>query len=256
MIDKTAIIGENVVVDDSTKIGPYCIIKDNVKIGKNNKIASHVVIEGNTEIGDDNTIFQFASIGSVPQDLKYKGEDTKLLIGNNNIIREYATFNPGTVTGNHITVVGDSNLFMMSTHVAHDCIIGNHAILANHATLAGHVEIQDFAILGGLCAIHQFTKIGESALISGGTMVVQDIPPYLITSGDRAEIYGINKIGLERRGFSKEEIENVKKAYKIVYRSKLTIKNAIEKIKSDINNSPIVEKFIEFILNSKRGITR
>ncbi|MHB1678953.1 MAG: acyl-ACP--UDP-N-acetylglucosamine O-acyltransferase [bacterium] len=256
MIDKTAIIGENATVDDSTSIGPYCVIKDNVKIGKNNKIASHVVIEGNTEIGDNNRIFQFASIGSVPQDLKYKGENTRLIIGSNNIIREYATFNPGTITGNSVTVIGDFNLFMMSTHVAHDCVIGNYAILANHATLAGHVEINDFAILGGLCAVHQFTKIGESALISGGTMVVQDIPPYLIASGDRARIYGINKIGLERRSFSKEEIDDVKNAYKIVYRSKLTIKNAINKIKSEINTTPIVEKFIEFILNSKRGITR
>ncbi len=256
MIDKTAIIGENVTVDDSTNIGPYCVIKDNVKIGKNNKIASHVVIEGNTEIGDNNIIFQFASIGSVPQDLKYKGENTRLIIGSNNIIREYATFNPGTVTGNSVTVIGNFNLFMMSIHIAHDCIVGNYAILANHATLAGHVEINDFAILGGLCAVHQFTKIGESALISGGTMVVQDIPPYLIASGDRARIYGINKIGLERRGFSKEEIDDVKNAYKIVYRSKLTIKNAINKIKSEINTTPIVEKFIEFILNSKRGITR
>ncbi|MHB8281489.1 MAG: acyl-ACP--UDP-N-acetylglucosamine O-acyltransferase [bacterium] len=256
MIDKTAIIGENVTLDNSTDVGPYCVIKDYVKIGKNNKIASHVVIEGNTEIGDNNKIFQFASIGSVPQDLKYKGENTRLIIGSNNIIREYATFNPGTITGNSVTVIGDFNLFMMSTHVAHDCVIGNYAILANHATLAGHVEINDFAILGGLCAIHQFTKIGESALISGGTMVVQDIPPYLIASGDRARIYGINKIGLERRGFSKEEIDDVKNAYKIVYRSKLTIKNAISKIKSEINTNPIVEKFIEFILNSKRGITR
>ncbi|MHB1646103.1 MAG: acyl-ACP--UDP-N-acetylglucosamine O-acyltransferase [Candidatus Acididesulfobacter diazotrophicus] len=256
MIDKTAIIGENVTVDNSTDVGPYCIIKDYVKIGKNNKIASHVVIEGNTEIGNNNKIFQFASIGSVPQDLKYKGENTKLIIGSNNIIREYATFNPGTITGNSATVIGDFNLFMMSTHVAHDCVIGNYAILANHATLAGHVEINDFAILGGLCAVHQFTKIGESALISGGTMVVQDIPPYLIASGDRARIYGINKIGLERRGFLKEEIDAIKNAYKIVYRSKLTIKNAISKIKSEINTNTIVEKFIEFILNSKRGITR
>jgi UDP-N-acetylglucosamine acyltransferase len=256
MIDKTAIIGENVTIDNSTDVGPYCVIKDYVKIGKNNKIASHVVIEGNTEIGDNNKIFQFASIGSVPQDLKYKGENTRLIIGSNNIIREYATFNPGTITGNSITVIGDFNLFMMSTHVAHDCVIGNYAILANHATLAGHVEINDFAILGGLCAVHQFTKIGESVLISGGTMVVQDIPPYLIASGDRARIYGINKIGLERRGFSKEEIDDIKNAYKIVYRSKLTIKNAINKIKSEININPIVEKFIGFILNSKRGITR
>jgi UDP-N-acetylglucosamine acyltransferase len=256
MIDKTAIIEDSAIIDESTDIGPYTIVRGKVKIGKNNKIGPHVVIEGNTEIGDNNNIFQFASIGSIPQDLKYKGEDTKLIIGNNNIIREYATFNPGTILGNGETIIGDCNLFMMSIHVAHDCVIGNHNILANHATLAGHIEIESYAILGGLCAIHQFTRIGESVLIAGGSMVVQDIPPYLIASGDRAKIYGINRIGLERRGFSKEEIDVIKNAYKIVYRSKLTIKNAIEKIKKEISYSRTVENFTNFILNSKRGITR
>lgn len=256
MIDKTAIISPGVKIEDSTNIGAYCIIKDGVKIGKNNRIASHVVIEGNTQIGDNNKIFQFASIGSPPQDLKYKGEDTKLIIGNNNIIREYVTMNPGTVTGNGVTTVGDSNLFMMHVHIAHDCVIRNHTILANNATLAGHIEIQDYVILGGLCAIHQFVKIGESALIAGGSMVVQDIPPYLVASGDRAKIYGINRIGLERRGFSKEEIEKIKDAFKILYRSKVTLKIAMERIKREIGETDQIKKFIEFISNSKRGITR
>ncbi|MHB1660884.1 MAG: acyl-ACP--UDP-N-acetylglucosamine O-acyltransferase [bacterium] len=256
MIDKTAIISPGVKIGDSTDIGPYCIIKDGVKIGKNNQIASHVVIEGNTQIGDNNKIFQFASIGSVPQDLKYKGEDTKLIIGNNNIIREYVTMNPGTVTGNGVTTVGDSNLFMMHVHIAHDCIIGNRTVLANNATLAGHIEIQDYVILGGLCAIHQFVKIGESALIAGGSMVVQDIPPYLVASGDRAKIYGINRIGLERRGFTKEEIEKIKNAFKILYRSKVTLKIAVERIEREIGETDKIKKFVEFISNSKRGITR
>jgi UDP-N-acetylglucosamine acyltransferase len=256
MIDKTAIISPGVKIGDSTDIGPYCIIKDGVKIGKNNQIASHVVIEGNTQIGDNNKIFQFASIGSVPQDLKYKGEDTKLIIGNNNIIREYVTMNPGTVTGNGVTTVGDFNLFMMHVHIAHDCIIGNRVVLANNATLAGHIEIQDYVILGGLCAIHQFVKIGESALIAGGSMVVQDIPPYLVASGDRAKIYGINRIGLERRGFTKEEIEKIKNAFKILYRSKVTLKIAVERIEREIGEADKIKKFVEFISNSKRGITR
>jgi len=256
MIDKTAIIYPGAEIDDSTDVGPYSIIKGGVQIGKNNIIASHVVIEGNTRIGDGNKIFQFASIGSVPQDLKYKGEDTKLVIGNNNIIREYVTMNPGTVTGNGITVVGDSNLFMMHVHIAHDCIIGNRNIFANNATLAGHIEIQDYVILGGLCAIHQFVRIGESALIAGGSMVVQDIPPYLVASGDRAKIYGINRIGLERRGFTKEEIEKIKNAYKILYRSKVTVKIAIENIKKEIGMTDKIEKFTSFISASKRGITR
>ncbi len=256
MIDKTAIIYPGASVDVSTDIGPYTVVKSGGRIGKNNKIASHVVIEGNTEIGDNNTIFQFASIGSAPQDLKYKGEDTKLVIGNNNIIREYVTMNPGTVTGNGITVVGNHNLFMMHVHIAHDCIIGNRAVLANNATLAGHIEIQDYAILGGLCAIHQFVRIGESALIAGGSMVVQDIPPYTIASGDRARIYGINRIGLKRRGFTKEEIETIKNAFKILYRSKVTVKIAAEKITREMGGQDKVKKFVDFVLNSKRGITR
>ncbi len=256
MIDKTAIIYEGAQIDDSTDIGPYTVIKPNVKIGRNNKIASHVVIEGNTTIGDNNKIFQFASIGSIPQDLKYKGENTKLVIGNNNTIREYATFNIGTVTGGGVTAVGDYNLFMMHVHVAHDCIIGSHTIFANNATLAGHIEIHDYALLGGICAIHQFVRVGESALIAGGSMVVQDVPPYLIASGDRAKIYGVNRIGLERRGFSKKEINNIKNAFKIVYRSKVTAKIAIEKISSEITDSDKTEKFTDFIKKSKRGITR
>lgn len=256
MIDKTAIIYEGAQIDDSTDIGPYTVIKGDVAIGKNNKIASHVVIEGNTTIGDNNKIFQFASIGSVPQDLKYKGENTRLVIGNNNTIREYATFNIGTVAGGGITAVGDSNLFMMHVHVAHDCIIGSHTVLANNATLAGHIEIHDYAILGGICAIHQFVRVGESALIAGGSMVVQDIPPYLVASGDRAKIYGINRIGLERRCFSKEEINDIKNAFKIVYRSKVTAKIAIERINSEIKSSDKIKKFADFIKKSKRGITR
>ncbi len=256
MIDKTAIIYPGAVIDESTEVGPYTIIKGGVKIGKNNQIAPHVVIEGNTTIGDGNKIFQFASIGSVPQDLKYKGEDTKLIIGDNNIIREYVTMNPGTVTGNGVTVVGDGNLLMMHVHIAHDCTIGNRNIFANNATLAGHIEVENFAILGGLCAVHQFVRIGESALIAGGSMVVQDIPPYLVASGDRAKIYGINRIGLERRGFTKEEIEQIKNAYKIVYRSKSTVKIAIEKIEQEIGKTEKIEKFTSFIADSKRGITR
>ncbi len=256
MFDKTAIIYPGAEIDESTEIGPFCVIKDRVKIGRNNKIASHVVIEGNTEIGDGNKIFQFASIGSVPQDLKYKGEDTKLIIGNNNIIREYVTMNPGTVTGNEVTTIGSDNLFMMHVHVAHDCIIGNKNILANNATLAGHIEIQDYVILGGLCAVHQFVRIGESALIAGGSMVVQDIPPYLVASGDRAKIYGINRIGLERRGFPKEDIEKIKNAYKILYRSKVTAKVAVDRINEELGKTDKIEKFTTFIVKSKRGITR
>ncbi len=256
MIDKTAIISDTSRIDESTDIGPYCVIKGNVRIGKNNRIASHVVIEGNTVIGNNNKIFQFASIGSIPQDLKYKGENTELIIGDNNVIREYATFNPGTKGGGGVTVIGNGNLFMMSIHIAHDCVIGNHTIFANHATLAGHVKVHDFAILGGLCAIHQYTTIGESALIAGGAMVVQDVPPFLIASGDRARIYGINRVGLERRNFSKKDIDAIKNAYKIVYRLKLTIKNAVEKIAQEIGYSENIEKFTGFILNSKRGITR
>lgn len=256
MIDKTAIIYPGARIGKTTEVGPYTVIKDGVIIGENNKIASHVVIEGNTVIGDNNHIFQFASIGSIPQDLKYKGEDTRLIIGNGNSIREYVTINIGTVTGRGITEIGNHNLFMMHSHIAHDCVIGNYSVFANNATLAGHIEIEDHVILGGLCAIHQFVRIGESALISGGAMVVQDIPPYLIASGDRAKVFGINKIGLERRGFSKEDIDMVKRAYKILYKSNATAKSAVETIRREFTGNGKIERFAAFVEKSERGIAR
>ncbi|MCL4139356.1 UNVERIFIED_CONTAM: hypothetical protein GTU68_039304, partial [Idotea baltica] len=202
-IHSTAIIHEGASLGEGTEVGPYSVIGSKVKLGKNNIIKSHVVIEGNTEIGDENTFFQFASVGAAPQDLKFHGEDSKLIIGNKNTIREYVTLQPGTEGGGMLTSIGDQNLFMASSHVGHDCKVGNANVIANSVALAGHVTIHDFVIMGGLSAVHQFVRIGDSSMISGGSMVIKDIPPFSIAQGDRASLVGINKIGLERRGFSK-----------------------------------------------------
>lgn len=256
MIHPTAIVHEDAQVADDVEIGPYAIIGEHVTIGSGTTIGPHTVIEGWTEIGCDNRIFQFASIGAAPQDLKYRGEKAVLKIGDRNTVREFATLHRGTADGGGETVVGNDNLFMAYSHVAHDCILGNQVILANGATLAGHVEVDDFAILGGLCAVHQFTRIGSHVMISGGSMVTQDVPPFSIAQGDRAKTVGINQIGLKRRGFSEEAIRGIKQAYKLIFRSGLRTEEALEQISNEIKNCPEVEKFSEFIRKSARGVAR
>jgi UDP-N-acetylglucosamine acyltransferase len=258
MIHTTAIIHPDAKIAEGVEIGPYAVIGEHVRIGKGTKVGSHTVIDGWTEIGEDNTIFHMASVGAVPQDLKYRGEQTWLRIGNGNTIREFASLHLGTVTGDSETTVGDGNLIMAYSHVAHDCHIGNGVILANAATLAGHVVIEDYAILGGLCAILQFTHIGAHVMIGGATTVTLDVPPYTILTGDRREarLRGLNLVGLKRRGFSDETISSLKKAYKILSLSGLRLAEAIEKMKADIPTSPEVEHFISFIESSKRGVCR
>jgi UDP-N-acetylglucosamine acyltransferase len=216
------------------------------------------VIDGWTEIGEDNTIFHMASVGAVPQDLKYGGEKTWLRIGNGNTIREFASLHLGTVTGDGETTVGDGNLIMAYAHVAHDCHIGNGVVLANAATLAGHVTVEDYAILGGLCAILQFTHIGAHVMVGGATNITMDIPPYTIVTGDRREtrLRGLNLVGLKRRGFSDETISSLKKAYKILALSGLKLSEALERMKSEVPPSPEVEHFISFIESSTRGVCR
>lgn len=256
MIHPTAIVHEGAQVADNVEIGPYAIIGEHVSIGSGTTIGPHTVIEGWTEIGCDNRIFQFASIGAAPQDLKYRGEKALLKIGDRNTVREFATLHRGTADGGGETVVGNDNLFMAYSHVAHDCILGNQVILANGATLAGHVEVDDFAILGGLCAVHQFTRIGSHVMISGGSMVTQDVPPFSIAQGDRAKTVGINQIGLKRRGFSDEAVRGIKQAYKLIFRSGLRTEEALEQIAKEIKDCPEVEKFSEFVRNSARGVAR
>jgi UDP-N-acetylglucosamine acyltransferase len=256
MIHATAIIHEGARIDDGVEIGPYAVIGPHVSIAGGTRIGAHAVIEGWTEIGRDNRIFQFASIGAEPQDLKFHGEESRLRIGERNTIREFVTMHRGTDDGGGETVIGSDNLFMAYTHVAHDCIIGNRVILANGATLGGHVRVDDWAILGGLSAVHQFTRIGCHAMLSGGSMVTQDIAPYIIAQGDRAKAAGINLVGLKRRGFSEEILRDIKQAYKLMFRSNLRQEEALGRITSEISAAPEIQVFVDFIRNSERGVAR
>ncbi|MBI5681789.1 MAG: acyl-ACP--UDP-N-acetylglucosamine O-acyltransferase [Deltaproteobacteria bacterium] len=255
-IHPTAIIHPDAEIGDNVEIGAYSIVGGNVKIGSNVRICPHVVIEGWTDIGTNCKIFQFTSIGAPPQDLKFGGERSEVIIGENNTIREFVTINRATLHGGGKTVIGNNNLLMAYVHVAHDCKIGNSNILANAATLAGHIEVFDHAIIGGLVAIHQFVRIGCYSIIGGASAVTHDIPPYVMAVGNRAKLYGLNKIGLRRHGFPREEITNLKKAYDIIFRNGLGLKDALEKVGKDIKNSVHIKNLIEFIKNSKRGITR
>jgi len=258
MIHGTAIIHPGASIAEGVEIGPYAIIGEHVTIGKGTKVGPHTVIDGWTEIGEDNTIFHMASVGAVPQDLKYRGEQTWLRIGNGNTIREFASLHLGTVTGDGETTIGDGNLFMAYSHVAHDCHVGNGVVMANAATLAGHVTVEDNAILGGLCAVLQFTRIGAHVMVGGATSVTLDVPPYTIITGDRSEsrLRGLNLVGLKRRNFPQETISSLKKAYKILALSGLKLTEAVERMKSEVPSCPEVEHFISFIETSKRGVTR
>lgn len=256
MIHPTAIVDSKAVLDHSVDVGPYAVIGPHVRIGPGTKVGSHAVIDGWTEIGANNQIFHFAAVGGVPQDLKYRGEETWLRIGDRNIIREFTTLQPGTVTGINETVIGHDNLFMAYCHVAHDCLVGNRVIMANGSTLAGHVTVEDFAILGGLSAVHQYVRVGESAMLSGGAMVGQDVPPYTIASGDRARLRGLNLVGLRRRGFTEECLVLLKKAYRLLVLSKLRLKDALERIRTELAPMPELLHFVEFVEKSERGICR
>jgi UDP-N-acetylglucosamine acyltransferase len=212
-------------------------------------------VQGNTEIGEECTISPFASIGGPPQDLTYNGEDTALIVGNRNTIKEYVTINRGTPSGGGLTRVGEGNFLMAYAHVAHDCHVGNRIIMANCATLAGHVHLDDYAILAGLCAVHQFCRIGKHAFISGVTGVPKDVPPFMIAAGDRAKLYGLNVVGLERRGFPKDEISELKKAYRIIFRSSLPLKTSLKIVREELTG-PNVNELLAFIESSRRGICR
>jgi UDP-N-acetylglucosamine acyltransferase len=254
-IHPTAIVDKKAKIAGSVSIGPYTHIGPQVKIGENTQIGAFCVLEGNTEIGENCRIFTGAVIGSIPQDLKFKGERTDLKIGNNNIIREYVTINRGTsINGN--TTIGNNNLFMAYSHIAHDCKVGDGCIVANNGTLAGFVTLEDKTVIGGLVAIHQFVKIGTLSIIGGCSKVVQDIPPYSTCDGHPAKVYGLNLIGLRRAGVSKQVILNLKKAFKLLFFSKLSIKHAVVEIKSSISRCREIDHLIEFVNSSKRGICR
>jgi UDP-N-acetylglucosamine acyltransferase len=240
---------------DDIQVGPYSIIADNVVIGPGTKIGANCVIEGNTTIGRGCEIFTGAVIGSRPQDLKYKGEKSFLEIGENNIIREYCTFNPGTEKGSK-TTVGNNNLFMAYAHIAHDCVVGNDCIIANNGTLAGYVTIEDKVVVGGLAAIHQFVRVGTLSIIGGCSKVVQDIPPYSTCDGHPARVYSLNLVGLRRYKISKDSIARLNRAYKILFNENLSVKHALERIEKEIEESQEISYLVKFIKNSERGIAR
>lgn len=253
-IHPTALVEKGAVLGEGTTVGPYSVVGPRVVLGKNNKIASHVVIEGSTTFGDNNSVFQFASIGAAPQDLKFRGEESKLVVGNGNIIREYVTLQLGTENGHMKTIVGDENMFMACSHVAHDCTVGSKNVFANSALLAGHVQIGNGTILGGLSGIHQFVRIGDFAMLSGGSMVVKDVPPFCIAQGDRAALCGVNTIGLDRNGFSKEEIQIVKKLYRTLFFGGGSLSERVEDLRREHSDSQAASRMLGFITESTRGV--
>jgi UDP-N-acetylglucosamine acyltransferase len=258
MIHPSALIEPSARLAPDVEVGPYAIIGKQVTIGKGTKIGAHAVIGDWTELGENNRIFHQTSVGAPPQDLKYRGEETWTRIGDNNMVREFATIHRGTVSGHGETVIGSNNLFMAYSHVAHDCRIGNNVVMANVATLAGHVTIEDHVILGGLVAVHQFATVGAHVMVGGGTLIGLDIPPYMIaTSGKRdAKLRGLNLIGLKRRGFTDEAINNLKKTYKTLFMAGLKLPDAIARIRAQIKECPEVENLLAFIERSERGICR
>ena len=256
-IHPTAIVDPGAKVHASCLIGPYCVIGAEVELGKDCHLVSHVTIEGPTRIGGDNGFFPFTSIGMAPQDISYCGEPTRLEIGDHNEIREFATINRGTVKGGGLTKIGDYNLIMAYTHIAHDCQIGNHIIMANAATLGGHVAVGDWANVGALCPVHHFVRIGEHSIIGGGSTITRDVLPFSKTSAERGtHAYGLNAVGLERRGFAKERIKKLHHAYRLLLASKLNTSQALEKLKAETDRGEDVDLLIRFIEESERGVIK
>lgn len=256
MIHEQAIIEAGAVIGKNVKIGPWTYVGSDVVIGDDCEISSNVVINGPTTIGKGNRIFQFSSIGEECQDLKYDGEPTQLIIGDNNTFRECTTIHRGTVQDEGITKIGNNNLFMAYTHVAHDCVVGNNCIMANNASIAGHVHVGDHAILGGMSGIHQFCHVGAHSFVAANSLVVKDVPPYVMASGDGAKPFGLNTEGLKRRGFDKDVITSIKRAYRTLYRKGKTVEEATAEIAAEYADVEEVQVFVEFIRNSKRGIIR
>ncbi len=252
IIHPTAVIDDNATIGESCNIGPYCVVGPNVTLGNNITLKSHVVVDGDTVIGDGTVIYPFASIGTDPQDLKYDGEPSKLTIGQNNTIREHVTMNPGTETGGMKTIVGDNNLFMMATHVAHDCIIGNNVIMANNATLGGHVTVGNHALIGGLAAVHQFVRIGDFAVIGGMSGVESDVLPFGRVKGERAHLAGLNLVGLERGGFDKSQIRVIQKSFKNIFDGEGNLDERLNKVAEDHKDNDLIAKIIDFAQNRER----
>lgn len=261
-IDKSAVIHPSSIIEDgaiihaNVKIGPFCYIGANVEIGSGTELKSHIVINGHTKLGQDNKIYQFASIGEDNQDLKYEGEPTQTIIGDRNRIRESVTIHRGTIQGSNVTRIGSDNLLMINAHIAHDCQVGDHCILANNATLGGHVQLDNYVIIGGMTAVHQFCVIGSHAMIGGCSGVAQDVPPYLIAQGNHATPFGVNLVGLKRRGFSKDALQAINNSYKLLYRNGLSLEEAKNSISEIAQSHPEANQFLNFFARSTRGIIR
>ncbi len=255
-IHPTAIIHPGAELSADVVVGPYAVIDEEVRVGSGCRIHAHSHIASYTTIGERCEIYSYASIGTQPQDLKFDGRRTETLIGNDNVIREFVTINRGSVGGDGVTRIGDNNLFMAYSHVAHDSVIGSNVIMANAATLAGHVTVHDHAILGGLCAVHQFVRIGAHAYIGGKTGVTKDIPPYMLVSGHRAKLYGINTVGLKRKNFPPTVVKILKQCYRILFLSERTLREALEVAESQFGDVEEVRMLVKFIHGSQRGITR
>lgn len=246
-IHPTAIVESGARLGEGVRIGPYCVVGANVELGDRAELVSHVVIAGHTSIGVDSKIFPFASLGHPPQDLKYKGEPTRLVIGHHNVIREHVTMNPGTAGGGAVTRVGSHGLFMVGVHVAHDCEVGDHVVMANSATLGGHVHVGDYAVLGGMCAVHQFVRIGRYAMIGGMSGVENDVIPFGSVLGDRARLSGLNIVGLKRRGFSRDDIHNLRTAYRLLFAQEGTMAERLADVAGLYSKSSPVMDLIDFI---------
>jgi UDP-N-acetylglucosamine acyltransferase len=256
-VHPTAIIDPGAKIPASCKIGPYCVIGAEVELGEKCRLVSHVVMEGPTKIGSDNRFFPFSSIGLAPQDLTYAGEPTRLEIGDHNQIREYVTINRGTLKGGGLTRIGNHTLIMAYTHIAHDCRVGDHVIMANAATLGGHVTVEDWAVVGALCPVHHFVRIGTHSFVGGGTTITQDVLPFSKTSAERnTHAFGLNATGLERRGFSRERIRKIHHAYKVLLASKLNTSQALEKLKAEADRGQDADMLIRFIEASTRGVIK
>ncbi len=256
-IHPSAVVADGAELDEGVNIGPLCVVGPKVKLGKGTRLVSNVTVDGNTTFGENNEVLPFACIGMPPQDMKYGGEETSLVVGSNNRIREYVTIHLASSDGDGETTVGDDNFFMAYVHIAHDCKVGSHVIMANYAGLSGHVVLEDHVVAGGMLGVHQFTRIGEYAMLGGVSRIIHDVPPYVIASGaDKAKLYGLNLVGLKRNGFTDETISELKAAYRILFREKLPLGDAIKKVQEEVAYSDKVRHLVEFVQANKRGICR
>ena len=255
-VHPSAIVSPKADISDGVSIGPFSSIGEKVTIGRDTTVGSHVVLDGNTSVGEGNKIFPFTSLGLPPQDVGYRNQDTRLVIGDGNIIREFVTINRATTKQEWVTRIGDKNYIMAYAHIAHDCSLGNYIIMSNAATLGGHIEIADHAIVGGLVAIHQFVRIGAYAFIGGKSAVSKDIPPYMMASGDRARLFGVNQVGLKRQAFSSEKIRFLKRAYQIIWRDHHLLGEAVELVRKEIPPFEELDLLLDFLASSKRGVVR